>query len=251
MHVSEVDSPGRWMIATIAGIVIVVLLLLLFRIPPPVSSLPGTGSLPAPAVQVARPDESDRLLKAESELRDLRPLFLPTERNAALPEPRLEPGRTFLEAETLQPRLSAAGAKVTDDLPALATVDGKPVETATPADALSATETKLSLEAFGRRPLEVAQFERRGGWVEVTAVKNGTRVLSERLPKEALPANEKPWGPVEFMAVVDPAGLVSPLVVIDGSRVDEVDAHYRTYLERDFRIGQRLPPGFYRVTVAP
>ena len=56
---------------------------------------------------------------------------------------------------------------------------------------------------------------------------------------------------LDLEAVVDAAGLVAPLVVTASSRVEEVDAHYRNYLSRNFRIGGQLSPGFYRITVAP
>ena len=241
------------MIATTAAIAITVVLLLLFRIPPPATPLAVTRPAAAAkaSVQVARPDETDMLLKAEADLRDLRPLFLPTDRNAALPEPRLEPGRTFLEADTFQPKPSGLHAKITEDLPPPATLDGQPVAKAAPAAALSLTENPLSAQGFGRAPIQVRGFEGRGGFVEVTALSNGTRVLAEALPGEARPAGDKPWAPVEFIAAVDEAGLVSPLVVTEGSRVEEVDVHFRNYLATTFRIGQRLEPGFYRITVAP
>ena len=39
-----------------------------------------------------------------------------------------------------------------------------------------------------------------------------------------------PWQPMEFIAAVDPAGLVGPLVPTARSGVDEVDAYFGRYL---------------------
>jgi hypothetical protein len=200
---------------------------------------------------MARPDDSDLLLKAEAQLRDLRPLFLPTDRNAALPEPRLEPGRTFLETETLKLMFTNGETQLSKDLPPVVTLGARPVVEASPADALSPMEAGLSLQSFGRGPVEIKACDRRGGFVEVTALKDGNRVFEWELPVEARPPADKSWAPVEFIAVVDSGGLVSPLVVTTGSRVEEVDSHFRIYLARNFRIGDRLSPGFYRITVAP
>jgi hypothetical protein len=87
--------------------------------------------------------------------------------------------------------------------------------------------------------------------VEATIIATGEKLLRNELAIEARPRGDKPWEPVEFQAVVNTSGLVVPLVVTKSSGVEEVDAHFRNFLARSFRIGQRLPPGFYRITVAP
>ena len=96
-------------------------------------------------------------------------------------------------------------------------------------------------------------MEGRAGFVEVTAASNGEKVLAEALPVAARPNSlgSKPWSPIELLAIVDTAGLASPLVITEGSRVEEVDLFFKTYLTQTFRIGARLTPGYYRITVAP
>ena len=253
MHESAVEARGRWVVAAVGAIAIVTILLLLFRVPAPVTALsrPPVSSTPKAQMQIARTDETDVLLRTEAELRDLRPLFLPTERNAALSEPRLEPGRTFLRAEILKPTFSDADAQISKALPAIVQLGGKPMLDATVADVFCPQEQRLTMEGFGRGAATVTPLEPRGGYVEVSAMKDGRRVLGMKIPISGKPAVDKAWAPLELIGVVDAAGLVSPLVVTDGSRVDEVDAHFRTYLAQTFRIGERLPPGFYRITVAP
>src|SRR5690606_6586486 len=128
-------------------------------------------------VQMARPDDADLLLKAEAELRDLRPLFLPTERNAALPEPRLEPGRSVHDNELPKLTFGEAEARISRSLPPVVTLNGRPVTDATPADVLSPRESDLGLQGFGRDAAPVPAFSPRGGYVEVTALATGERVL--------------------------------------------------------------------------
>jgi hypothetical protein len=256
MRVAVLESKGRWVIAAAGAVAITGSVLLLFQLPGPVHPLPISPVSPAPAtpkasVRMARPDDTNRLLKEEALLRDLRPLFLPTERNAALPEPRIESGRTFLENETIKFTFSDAEAQLSKDLPAVVTLNAKPVQDATPVDALSPREAGITLEGFGRRHVNVTAFAPRGGYIEVTSLQNGVEVLRERLSTEARPRGEKPWAPLEFVSVVEAAGLVRPLVVTNGSGVDEVDAHFKNFLAWNFRIGERLSPGFYRITVAP
>jgi hypothetical protein len=200
---------------------------------------------------MARPGETEMLLKEEAELRDLRPLFLPTERNAALPDPRLEPGRTFLDNETPAVSSPVAEVHIDRDLPPVVTIEGTPLEKARPVDALVPDSTDMTAFGFGRAPVALKPFSPRGGFIEVNAAGNGRRALAEELPLNAKPRVDTPWAPIAFLAVVDPAGLASPLVVVVGSRVEEVDVHFRIFLTRDYRIGERLEPGFYRIVVAP
>ena len=104
-------SQGRWLAAFVGALGVVGGLALLFRSPAPRQlTLPARVETKQ-ALRVARPDDRNVLLKQETELRDLRPLFLPTERNAALPEPQLEPGRTFLDSENLKLTFSDADSK--------------------------------------------------------------------------------------------------------------------------------------------
>ena len=60
--------------------------------------------------------------------------------------------------------------------------------------------------------------------------------------------------PVRTGALV--AGTVGALVftwmqLVHGSGRGEVDAYFRTFLVRNFRLGARLPPGFFRICVGP
>lgn len=228
-------------------------LVLLFRSPGP----PPAPVVPTPVVktvvQLARPGSADELLKQETELRDLRPLFLPTERNAALAEPRREQGRTFLDDESPKSFFSDGDSQVTRDLPPVATVNGNSVEKAEPVDALAIDAAGTALLGFGRRASEITPVAERarGGFVEVVAARDGQIILSESLPATARPPGDKAWAPMEFLATIDAAGLIGPLVVTEGSLVEEADLFFRNYLARTFRIGERLPPGFYRIIVAP
>ena len=224
-----------------------ILVLFRFPAPPPAPVLPPQKS----AVQLARPGLADEVLRQETELRDLRPLFLPTTRNAALPEPKREPGRTSLDEEPPKWSFGDADLQVGREFPAVATLGGKPVEKAELADALSIESAEAPLQGFGRRGAEISPFVARGGFVEVVAARDGRQVLAETLPIGARPPGGKAWGPIELLATVDAAGLACPLIVTDGSRVEEADLHFRNYLVETFRIGARLAPGYYRVVVAP
>jgi tetratricopeptide (TPR) repeat protein len=90
-------------------------------------------------------------------------------------------------------------------------------------DVFDEAPASSGLQGFGRKTVESVPFRPRGGFVEVTAWVDGRRVRAEDLPVDARPPNDRPWSPLELMAVIDRAGLASPLVVTEGSRVEEVD----------------------------
>jgi hypothetical protein len=258
MKAEAMQGNSRWVIASLGGLGIIVVIVVLFSVPQSTFPLPtaSVSTRPPAAVKMAKTDIPDAYLKAETELRDLRPLFLPTERNASLPEPRLEPAGTYLDQEYLSRNIldstETAVGKDLRELPEVIMLNGLPLKDAKPRDALAPQPTSMSAQGFGRTAdLVVAPMPARGGFVEVFALGDGRRVWGDSVPVEARPPTDKPWGPMEFLADVGLAGLASPLVVNEGSRVEEVDAHFRNYLTRRLRIGDRLEPGFYRVIVAP
>jgi hypothetical protein len=225
-------------------------LTLLFR-PPPPPPLRVAGSDGPRAVQMARPTEADVVLMDEAQIRDLRPLFLPTEFNVTLREPRREPGHTILDEE--RPRLDFAEAElgISRDLPPVATLNGRPADKAQAGDVLAAADVGTGTVGFGRRDRTVEPLAPRSGFVEVVAVATGQQVLAAPLSIALGPPGGKAWEPMELFAAVDAAGLAAPLVVTEGSRVEEVDAHFKKVLAQTYRIGERLPPGYYRIVVGP
>lgn len=246
-------AQQRWVVAAAVAIVLIIAFVSLVNIAPAPIPLPKSTAVMGgrPTVKIARPDETDALLKEEAELRDLRPLFLPTDRNAALPDPRLEPGRSMLDSEGLKRAQSDADIQLGAELPPVATIGGKPAASATAIDAFDTEAASAGLQGFGRKTVESVPFRPRGGFIEVTAWADGRRVRAEDIPVDVRPPNDRPWSPLELMAVVDRAGLVSPLVVTEGSRVEEVDLHFKIFLTNSYRIGERLSPGIYRIVVAP
>lgn len=223
--------------------------LFLFRPPSPPPTAPKLAA--RPPVQLARPGTADPILREQAEMRDLAPLFLPTDRNASLSPPPRDPSRNFLEDESPKLRFVETETNVVKSFPPVAVINGRPAVQAGPLDVFSAEAAAASLAGFGREPSKVEPLPARGGFLEVVASWSGERVLAEPIPASGAPAGNPAWTPLEFLAVIDPAGLVAPLTVMSGSRVAEVDAHFGNFLAKVFRVGDRLPPGFYRITVAP
>ncbi len=205
-----------------------------------------------PVVRLVEPDGSHSALDEEAAVHDPTPLFLPTSRNATVKElPRREPGKTFLDKETLKLGFAEANLNLAKDFPPVVTLGGKLPSKAAPVDLLSVDDPGQLLLGFGQTEAPQLPLPPRGGFVEVVAASTGRRALAETLPVSARPAVEKAWQPMEFFAAVDAAGLVGPLVVTLGSGVEEVDVYFRRYLGQTFRIGERLSPGFYRIVVGP
>ena len=86
--------------------------------------------------------------------------------------------------------------------------------------------------------------------MEVAAVADGGLVLAEPVVANA-PPSESSWQPLEFLVAIDRAGLVRPAMLVTSSQVSSVDAYFRDFLTEGLHIGERLAPGFYRVSIGP
>jgi hypothetical protein len=246
--VELVGTKRRWLASAAGAVVIVAAGLLLMRVPAPPPAPLATGSTPSratrPAVELAKAGAVGQALTEEAVLHDQRPLFLPTERNVALRPPRRpEAGRTVLDQDASHLVFGAAELKL--GLPQPEIVAEKP------AEVMLKDAAPTPLHGFGRANPDVQPDAPRGGFLEVRSTATNRRMLAFTLGIDAKPPTERPWKPVEFLVRVDAAGLVGPLTITVRSDVEEVDRFFRNYLGGTFRIGERLPPGFYRVVVGP
>jgi hypothetical protein len=241
----------RWTVPALGALVVLGLLAPFFLLPV-IIPLPPANEPAPPPVSLADPSPANPLVHEVTAMRDLAPLFLPTERNATLERlPRREIGRTLLDMETSRFSLAETELRFDRDLPAVPTLDGKPVTAATPADVLARGTIVPAMQGFGRETVALAPLPARGGVVEVVAVGTGELVFSATLDAAVKPPTDKPWVPIQFLASINAAGLVGPLILAERSGAEEVDQHFRNYLAYTYRVGQRLPPGIYRITVGP
>lgn len=224
--------------------VVVAALAVLFRAPKPPAAEPKAAA--GTAVGLARIDDSDNaLLREEADLRDPTPLFLPSRWSAtedALPaDARREPGASFAG---YPPILSYAEAELKLSLPPAVEVPGRP------ADAFAVEKLARPFAGFGQRDRAIAPLPARGAFVEVVSAGDGQRTFAQALD-EAKPPGESTWQPLEFLVAVDAAGVVGPLVLTESSRVAAVDQYFDKFLTQVFHVGERLAPGFYRVSIGP
>ncbi|HEX2852851.1 MAG TPA: hypothetical protein VHO24_06405 [Opitutaceae bacterium] len=232
----------RWGIATACACVAVALVLVLFRAP---VAPGGAATPPAIAPVLVRAAEgNDVAFDEQKTLADPTPLFLPTTWNAA-PKglPRPEPGARF---ENFGGRLrSGAGdGELKLSLPPPVSV---PV---TPADILLMEPPSSPLAGFGRAAVALPVLDSRRAFVEIIAEGTGRVVLRQGLA-DAKPPGDGVWEPMEFLVAVDAAGLVGGVAVKRRSGVEGVDNYFQGYLAQTLRVGQRLAPGFYRISVGP
>lgn len=238
-----------WMIAAAAGAGAVVAGVSLFGVP---SRLEDVEVRPRRVIELRSVTDERTLLSEEASLRDLAPLFLPTDRNATLRRlPAREPGKTFLDIEAPKLGIADTGWRFDADLPEVVTADGKPIAKASPVDYLHESAREGLVTGFGREQARVAPLRAQGPVVEAVRARDGQVVFTQELDVAVRPPTNKLWQPFDFIANVGPAGLVVALMPNTRSGVDEVDNYFRNYLAQSFRIGERLPPGFYRISVTP
>lgn len=231
---------SRWLLAVGLAVAIVAGGLTLYRAPEP--RIESGRTERAPAVTVA--PESDPLATEEAMLRDPTPLFLPTRWNAsenALPAAaRPQPGSAF---QDFAPAWKFTESELRLHLPPAVTAPTRL------ADAITADRAEQPLIGVGRSDREVVPLPVRGAYVRVSSAADGQVVLARSV--DAKPPGEPVWQPLEFLVAVDRAGLIRPAVLIESSRVLAVDGFFQEYLSQGFHLGERLPPGFYRVSIGP
>lgn len=185
----------------------------------------------------------DKILEEQAEYFDPTPLFLPTSRNfqqGFLPSRVVkQPGQVFSvfepklnSAETVLPNYGAVTEAGSDSL----------------SDVLS-RGNDAPFAGFGQMDRANPPLASRGGYIEVKALKNGLLSLSKVLNDAALPRVE--YTPVEFMVTVASTGLIGDPIVVVTSGKEEFDGKLKDYLVNIYRIGERLLPGRYLVSVGP
>ncbi len=195
---------------------------------------PKTPAVPNLAVK--------KVVSGEAALLDKTPLFLPTDWNTATKEISLpKSGGIFSEYPA-----TFAFSEIEVGFGALRSGDALSMEVARDLDAPGSTAL-----GFGRKPGSNESPAPRGGYLEILAAKEGTPVLREVLVLVPPLKKALVWRPIELMAVVGPAGLSGPLIFVARSGSDEVDAYFSEFLVRKFKLGEKLPPGIYRLIVGP
>jgi hypothetical protein len=232
-------TKQRWAFSVSGAVALAGLMLWLFRAAPAINSPVQVG---VNRQTVTLVNERDQAVNDESVLLDPTPLFLPTKWNSTQRElTSREPGGRFQGYDT--PKLSFSESELKLGLP-------PPIATpAGPAEAVAAAAPTGVLAGFGRTNLAVTAADSRGAFVEVELAATGRKVLTQAV--SVVPPAKAAWQPVEYVACVDAAGLVGPLVVTERSGTEEVDSYFADYLIRSLRVGERFPPGFYRITVGP
>ena len=202
----------------------------------------------APKVSIEHLDEGmgDPLLRERATMFDPTPLFLPTEWNTSqrpLPAAvQRQPGQVF---GTFAPRLTYNAAEL-----ALSVGPERSLP-ASPVDLLKGPAHDPFL-GFGSEDLPLTALTLRRGFVEVRKVGSGEVVYARDLGGEIAPPTARlDWQPAEFLVTVTVAGLLGQPADTASSDIEEVDVFLRDYLAKTLRLGERLPPGIYRVVVGP
>jgi hypothetical protein len=232
-----------WLVAGFGAVVVAVLSLSLFRAPLADEGLNRPQTQPATKVELST--HENELLIEEVALRDPTPLFVPTQWNAgedalAMSAPR-EPGGSF---QDYAPFFTYSATELNLEFPNTLDLPGKP------SDVFAIDGASRLFIGLGQTDEKVAPLQSRIGFIEVVGASNGQVLLRQPL-EGSIPPEQGSWQPMEFLVAVDAAGLVRPPVLAESSRVAEVDSFFKEYLSKVVHIGERLSPGFYRISIGP
>lgn len=213
--------------------------------PPP--SATAAERRPRVTVVAESGSASGPLVREQMELFDQQPLSMPTQWNAGYqplpPDLQRQPGEIFdvyeprwaFAAEHLEPVIGPQGGAPADGRGALRTIG----------------PMAGGWAGLARRDRALTRLPEREAAIEVRPFAGGGEQIVLREALAGLPeaVREYDWAPVEFTVAVVPAGLVGVPTLTAGSGRDDIDAFFGGYLVRDFRLGARVAPGLYRVSV--
>jgi hypothetical protein len=233
----------------IAAVVVALMILAATKVRLPKSDTkvpkPATASV---AIARADPRGGSPALLEQVELYDPKPLFLPTLINNSDPNLpamlRREPGTVFQ---------SFPAGYVFDEYEMKKVAFPEPITVpATPVEVLHTGEIANPFFTFGRINYPYTPLSKRLAFLEVMQARTGKTVLAVPLvaqKSDNLPGGD--WPPLEMMVAIETTGMVGEPTVTSGSGSDEIDDFFRAFLVKQFRLGSRLPPGFYTLRVGP
>jgi hypothetical protein len=247
----KLPLEGRWLalIALIAAGFFAALLVLVRFIQLPATT--PSQAMPTPTgIGIARVDPvvGGSTARTDEALLDPDPLFLPTPYNAS--QPRLPASIRREPGAASQP---VPAKYVFDDQQAGLTFPETVSIPANPVESLTYGKAQNAYDVAGRFAREEKPLPARLATVEVLKAKSGQETLTADIAPADIPQAVilADWEPFELLAAVDVTGIVGLPVVVRSSKFEAVDSFFRSYLAREFHLGERVPPGFYRLRVGP
>ncbi len=186
---------------------------------------------------------TDQVLRERADLFDPTPLFFPTEWNyGQQPLParlRRQPGQVFGSFDPVMTfadqKLKLYGAEITPAPEKLSDV--------------LAQGNEAPFAGFGQIDVTRPPLPSRMGFLEIRNFKDSKPIVNQILNGFLPPRLD--YAPMEFLILINSAGVVGEPVLMSGSGWEEVDVFFRSYLVKTFRLGERLNPGRYRALVGP
>ncbi|MBP7141574.1 MAG: hypothetical protein KBA71_06670 [Opitutaceae bacterium] len=242
----ETHAPGRrdhvrvakWLGLGAALLLVFVLSLSLIR-------FPHTQTITSPGQNPAGMGVGlSQAMKAEVDLLDPTPLFLPTAHNAgAQIAPRTLQMATQGNLSSFPPKLFNSPEALELHFPALVQLPESP------AEGLGVGTAPNPYRSIGQSDAVIGPLAARLGYLEVIPAAGGAPVSMILAAASDAPAGD--WRPMEWMASIDRKGLMGSLALVVSSGVEECDNFFRRYLTERLRMGGRLQPGIYRLRVGP
>jgi hypothetical protein len=217
------------------------------RAKPPLAAAVAPGPAPFVRLTGAGTATGDQILRERAELFDPTPLFFPTQWNFGqrpLPESmRRQPGQVF----------ENFGANFTFQEQAIKAYGVEAAAATERVEDVLVQGNEAPFGGMGQVDVSRQPLAERNGFLEVKELIDGKIIMEQALTGIKLPRLD--FAPMEFLILVSNAGIVGEPVLMTGSRWEEVDeevdAFFRSYLVKTFRLGERLSPGRYRVLVGP
>ncbi|MDI1336211.1 MAG: hypothetical protein PSU94_08540 [Lacunisphaera sp.] len=243
MRIGKIEIKRRVWIGLASAVMVTGVWWNTARVKPAVTAVTASGKAPFVRLAGAGTGAGDQVLREQAELMDPTPLFFPTEWNFGqrpLPQSmRRQPGKVF---ENFGEKITLGDQSIKSYGSEAAVVPERLAD-------VVAQGNEAPFAGVGQIDVPHSALEERSAFVEIRNLVVSKNTMAQSL--RGLPLPRSDFAPLEFLAVVNSAGIVGDLVLVSGSGWEEIDSFFRSYFVKSFRLGERLSPGRYRVLVGP
>ena len=233
----------HWIPLSVVGALILFAVSSLFKIP---DIKEEAARIAVPKIQILG-NLADKISSEDASLNDPTPLFLPTRYSVSqLNHTHMLPQGDF---SGFSPKLAFSTEHLALNIATPTVVPDRPV------DALAIKDPSNPAYGLGRTDRLHTSLKPRVAWVRVSSMASGRAVLELALlakdtPNAPSDVMTHAWKPLQFSVAVDAAGLLGPILSTERSG-SPADVFFLDYLTHTMRIADRLPPGFYQISVGP
>lgn len=104
---------------------------------------------------------------------------------------------------------------------------------------------------IGQQSVDFSPLKIRTAFVSIKSLNDFEIVQSYEIDeKPDFEISAELWTPIEFLLIVDESGPITPLLITEGSGIEEIDNFFKSYVSKQPKLNS-LSAGYYEISVSP